>query len=293
MKVEILLVTYRKDLEFTSYALQSIAKFGSGFSGITLVVPHQDKEAFKPLADRYGCSLRNCIEVPNKGFLGHMASKCQGDIWCPKGTDIVCHIDSDCIFGEPFTPATFMDGEKPLLVREHYDDFIQYQSRYGWKKNSLHALGFDCEWETMVRHPSLYHVDMYRRLRNHIEDLHGYPFDQYVLLQRNEFPQTFSEFPTMGAFLLQHDSSKYRIVTCVHTPGKYWADEKWLKLGIEPVARDPSTGIPTTKDHPMRFLWHLDDGSVEQRPLINPVRYFWSKKGVTPEYRKQIEAILT
>lgn len=156
----------------------------------------------------------------------------------------------------------------------------------------MHALGYDCEWETMVRHPSLFHVDMYRRLRNRIEDLHGYPFDQYVLLQRNEFPQTFSEFPTMGAFVLQNDADRYRLVTCVHTPGEHWRDPKWLKYGIEPVIRDSRNGSPAVKDLPMKFLWHMDDGSMEWRPLINPVRYFWSKKGVTPEYRNVIEAML-
>ena len=34
-----------------------------------------------------------------------------------------------------------------------------------------HALGVKCDWETMVRHPMVYHVDMYRKFRTHIEDL--------------------------------------------------------------------------------------------------------------------------
>jgi hypothetical protein len=150
-------------------------------------------------------------------------------------------------------------------------------------------LGIDVEWETMVRHPAVFHVDMYRRMRTHIEDRHKYPFTQYVLLQRNEFPQTFAEFPTLGAYALHADSDRYQVVTRVTTPGPYWEADKWLQYGITPLLRDDK-GNPIVSFDPID-LWH-DGDRVEKRDLVSPIKYFWSKKGVTPQYREQIEALL-
>ena len=58
MKAEIFLVTYAKDYDFTSYTLRSVQKFGSGFAGITIVVPYEDLDRFGPLARRHGANLR-------------------------------------------------------------------------------------------------------------------------------------------------------------------------------------------------------------------------------------------
>ena len=104
MKTEIFLVTYAKDLEWCSYTLRSIKKFGKGFAGITMLVTYEDRATFKPMAEQYGCTLRWYLVQPNKGFLHHMIAKCEADLWCPKGTELVVHVDADNVFGEPFTP---------------------------------------------------------------------------------------------------------------------------------------------------------------------------------------------
>lgn len=292
MKYEFFMVTYRNDLEFAWYTMKTMKKFGSGDYGITILVPYADVNTFQPLAKEFGCTLKHYLPMPGKEFLHHMVAKCQADIWCPDA-DVIIHIDADCIFGEPFTPEMYMDAGKPILVREHYDDFIHHPCRPFWRKNVNSNLGFDCEWETMVRHPNLYWRDLYPRYRKHIEDLHKMPFEAYVLLQREEFPYTFCEFPTLGAFVLKFEPERYRIVTAVHTPGQYYADAKWRKFNISPVARHASGQlVQPESSHPWRFFWQYADEIVEL-PLRSAIRYFWSRKGVTPEYRKQIEAILS
>lgn len=290
MRSEIYLVTYGPDYEFAEYSLRSIHKFGTGFTGITIVVPIKDEIRFKSLADKYGCSLRSFYEAAGKGFLHHQVCKCEADIWCPPDRDVIVHIDADCIFGEPFSLDTFMHQGKPILVREHFEDFRHYEARYSWKRNVDYALGIDCQWETMVRHPSVFYRDMYKGMRKLIENRHRYPFTQYVLLQRNEFPQTFAEFPTMGAYELLTVPENYQIVTQVISPGPHWQDEQYRKFGIKPLVRD-SNYRPTEPLPNSVTLWHFGD-QIESRPLASPVRYFWSKRGVTQEYRQQIEAIL-
>jgi hypothetical protein len=142
------------------------------------------------------------------------------------------------------------------------------------------------QWETMVRHPSVFHVDLYARMRSRIEKHHRLPFTQYVLLQREEFPQTFTEFPTLGAYSLENDSDRYQIVTRVVTPGPYWNDPRY---GITPMQRDAG-GKPVGNFDPVH-IWH-DNDLFTVAPLDYPIHYFWSKRGVTPEIRAKIEQIL-
>lgn len=286
MKAELFLVTYGPDYEFAEYTIRSIHKFGSGFSGITIVVPTKDEAKFKVLASKYGCNLRSFYEAAGKGFLHHQVCKCEADIWCPSSTDLVVHIDSDCVFERPFSLDTFLHNGKPILVREHFEDFRHYEARYSWKNCVDYALGVNMQWETMVRHPAVFHVELYEKMRRHIEVRHKYPFTQYVLLQRNEFPQTFAEFPTLGGYCLEFMPQDYQIVTRVVTPGPFWNDPQY---GITPVERD-TNGNPKKEIGPIN-LWHNDD-RFTQGELISPIRYFWSKRGVTPEYRRQIEQIL-
>lgn len=302
-RTEIFLVTYAPDFDFTSYTLRSIAKFGRGFSGITIVVPYRDGDLFEPLARKHGCNLRLFYEAAGKGFLHHQVVKCEADLWCPKGTELVAHIDSDCVFKEPFSVDTFMHNGKPILVRERYSDFQHYPARASWQKCVEHALGFEMPWETMVRHPGVFWAEMYREMRTWIENRHSYPFTQYVLLQRNEFPQTFAEFPTLGGFALgvARWQERYSAVTRVLTPSEYWRDH-----GILPMARG-SDGKPigvvdlSGADGGVDYNqfgggtdYNLFGSDVStHNALVSPVHYFWSRRGVTPEIRAKLEDILS
>lgn len=281
MKAEIFLVTYAKDYDFTSYTLRSIQKFGTGFAGITIVVPYKDLKRFDPLARRYDCNLRGYFEAEGKGFLHHQVCKCEADLWCPKDRDLIVHIDSDCVFEKPFDLKDFLGRTgKPILVRERFDDFQHYAARYSWKACVEHALGIEAPWETMVRHPSVYRSDLYARVRAKIEELHHFPFTQYVLLQRNEFPQTFAEFPTLGAYVLEWGAADYDVATRVRTPCEWWAEK-----GITPIPRDRKGQPSSEVDF---YIW--EDGSPAT--VHDPVHYFWSRAGVTTTIRGQIEAIL-
>jgi hypothetical protein len=291
MRAELFMVTYGNDYEFAEYTLRSIKKFGFGFAGITIVVPTKDETKFKVLASKYGVNVRSFFEAHGKGFLHHQVVKCEADLWCPRNTDLIVHIDADCVFKEPFSPDTFMHEGKVILVREHFEDFKQYGARYSWKHNVEYALGISVEWETMCRHPSVFYKDMYSRMRARVEERHHYPFTQYVLLQRNEFPQSFAEFPTIGGYAIAFEPERYQMVNQIITPGPFYDNAYFRPFNINPVPRDKN-GHPTVKDEVNITLWENADGTHEVRGLISPVQYFWSRKGVTPEYRQQLEAIL-
>lgn len=205
------MVTHAKDLDFARFAMQSADKFATGFNEFVLVVPDTDLAAFAPFAFQSGFVVRGFPEAPGKGMLHHEAIICEADRWCPDA-DAVLHQDADCLFTEPVTPADYFVGDKPILLRERYEDFKQYGHRYGWKKCVREATGIDPEWETMCRHPAVHLARTYRKTRELIEAHTGLGFLEYILSCRNEFPQTFAEFPTLGAVALEHFPDAYHWV---------------------------------------------------------------------------------
>lgn len=212
-KVWIQYVTFARDLEWMKYSLDSFKKYATGFAGIVIVVPTWDVEKFLPL-ERYGTKdcpvlIKNFLEYPGKGFVHHLAMKCYADVFCPEATYIL-HMDPDCLWCSRVTPRDYFDNGLPVMVIEHYDAVKTYhEGRYNWKKVTEEALKFDCPFETMCRHPSIYHSDTYRKLRDYMEKTHITPFYDFVIKQKNSFPQGFGEFNTLGSFALKMQGDEY------------------------------------------------------------------------------------
>jgi hypothetical protein len=206
----------------------------------------------------------------------------------PADTDLVAHYDSDCFFCKPFDASCYFFDGKPRLTKERYSDFSWYAARYSWKANVDHALGGDHEWETMTQHPFIYWIDTYKRMREHVEKRHRYPFDQFVLFQRNEFPQTFAEFPTLGAFALDTDADRYQQIIEIFFPGKDWASpaagEGWEAFGVRPIefTEDMKDNVIRhgRQGFSSKALWMYQEGNgwrYEDKGIFNPVIQYWSR----------------
>ena len=232
MKVAILMVTYGKDLEFAERSLRSIEKFASGFSEVRVVVPYQDWIAFNAIAG--SATVDSFVEAKGKGMVHHMAMICRGDMILPEA-DAILHMDADCLFTEPVTPADYIVNGKPVLVRQRYEDFKETQrTRYSWKKCVLAATGIDPEWETMCRHPSVHLPCVYAKTRELIRAWTGIDYESYILSCRNEFPQTFAEFPTLGAVAWEYFRDRYDWVDVKDTPRPKLKDF-WSHGGMDMV----------------------------------------------------------
>ena len=72
------------------------------------------------------------------------------------------------------------------------------------------ALKTDAKFETMVRHPAVHHRELYGLVRAHVENVHGKPFNDYVLSCKPDYPQGFPEFPVLGAYALASATMKDR-----------------------------------------------------------------------------------
>lgn len=236
---EIFIVSFKRDAEFLRYALRSIEKFATGFTGITVLVPRTDFRSFE-WVHRTPSKLRFFDENPNCGMLHHQAKIIEADIWCPNAETIL-FMDSDCMFWEPVTPADYFVDGRPVLYRERYATLTN-KLRLNWKEAVFNATGIDPEWETMCRHPAVHLRETIAHTRQRIETHTGKSSEDYILSCRNDFPQTFAEFPTLGAVAITHFSARYNFVDYdVTTPdggydyrrGKDRMTAHWSHGGIE------------------------------------------------------------
>lgn len=236
MNTEILLVTFSKDIEWARWCLKSIAKFATGFSGLTLVVPTKDRDAFMESSSIMDFALRT---HDLEGHLGAQCQKCFADVHCP-GVDYVCHLDSDTVFTEPVTPNDyFVDGKPVMLIEE----FSRLQGN-PWKPTVDKALGGDAKFETMRRHPQVNPVGLYADMREHIAKTHGMIFERYVMSQKPDYPWFFSEHCTIGAFALNSDwRSHYHWIDVTNQPHpKNKLVQFWSHGGISHMQDLPSGG---------------------------------------------------
>ncbi len=202
-KVAILIVSYWKDAQWLEYCLRSIAKYAIGFAGVTVAYPYRDKEAMRPICFKHGAAMQEFKEIEGKGHLHQNAAKCMADKLCPKA-EFVLHVDSDCLFYKPVSPRDYFVDGKPVLLIEEYERLKPvnsgHVSPYLWKAGTEKALGMKCQYEAMRRHPAVHPRALYSEMRDHIENLHGVPFLDYVMAQSEVFPYGFSEFNCLGAY---------------------------------------------------------------------------------------------
>lgn len=253
MNCALLLVSYAPDAGWAEYCLRSIQKFAREFSSVTVLVPQPHRVVFDKMCQQYGAILRSYEVMKDREFLHHEVCKLEADLWCPQGTELVFHIDSDCIFTEPVTPETYFYDGRPTLMRERYSDLEKTQpDHYFWKHGVEAALRFQTDWQTMRRHPGIFFTKHYKALREHVEAGYGMPFAQYVLLQKSTFPWGFTEFPTMGAYAIEKFPDAYSMMTVVEGGKRVlWTD----RAGVETEKVPPA---------PLKQFWSRQTGGVDK-----------------------------
>lgn len=211
MNTGIFMVTFRRDLEFAEYSLRSVEKFTSGFGEKVIAVPTQDGNMYREMAKPFGFEVRTFDEWPGKGFVHHEAIICEADQWCPN-SDAVLHLDADCLFVGPVEASDYFVQGKPILYCQRFESFKQHLNRYGWKQCVKDATGIDPEWETMCRHPAVHLRKTYEATRDAITKHTGMDWKDYIRSCRNAYPQSFAEFPTLGAVVIDRFPQDYCLV---------------------------------------------------------------------------------
>lgn len=211
--VEIFIVSCAKHFPWLEYCLKSIEKYATGFLGTTVLVPEQDKKLFYSTMPEFaGLKCRTGDEWPDKGMLWHMAQIMRSDEWCPNA-DFILHTDSDCLFSEPVTPDDYFENGKPILYYENFGSLgRKHPEVLRWQQVVQNCVGFKVLNETMRRHPAVHQRKTYAKSRAEIEQTTKMPCDDYIKSQRNEFPQSFCEFVTLGNVAMRYFPNNYKLL---------------------------------------------------------------------------------
>ena len=253
MKTAIFIRSYKPDAPWLEYCLRSIRKFATGFQYVMVVIPQTDMPVFEPLAARYRCKLHPYRLHPRKPMLSSEVELCHADEICPD-VDAVCTLDSDCVFIAPVSPADYLVGGKPILIAQSFE-YLASVKNAGviWRDMATRALGWEPTHETML-HPTIYLRGLFAPFRAAVSKHTGRPFDQYVLSCREQWPQTFAELTSLGAYAYRFFPEQY-----------YFADVK-----TENINATADSGLPIT---------------------ANKLRQFWSHEPFTEKLKAELEAI--
>jgi len=220
MQVDILIVSCARHFPWLKYSLRSIVRFATGFRQVKVLVPSEDLSAMSPLLTEFSGEHGIPIRVvpyedwPDKGFLRHEDVIMRSDTF--SDADFFCHIDSDCLFSEPVTPADYFVDGKPVLMHATYHWLVTtQQANLGmWQVAVEKAIGGHSENEFMRRHPAVHSRLTYFAARQCIEAHHRKPASDYIRECENAFPQTFCEFNTLGQVAWDHLHDRYHWHNC-------------------------------------------------------------------------------
>lgn len=252
--LEILIVTYVKDIGWLEFCLRSIEKFCRGFARVIVAHPVHQSEPFGLLAKRFNIHLHPYREVPHKGMLQHMVKMSEAEKIVLPSTKYVLTCDADCIFRMETTPEHYFWDDKPYYIYRTWASLTTEDPRNPgskvvsdcaqWKGPTDRQLGFDSEIYGMCMNTVVFPVEFYPKYRAHIETVHHRSFAQFMLDGRNEFPQSNMDFTAMGAFAWHRMRERWHWFN-VETP-PYPEDRKrayWSHGGITPEIRDEIEGV--------------------------------------------------
>lgn len=216
MTTDLFICTHAKDYGWLKYCFKSISKFATGFRALNVVVPVQDAAELLEMPHPNGIqfNLWSGAEWPNKGMMWHEYQIMKADEWCCDA-DFIAHLDPDCVFTAPVTPETFIKNGKPILRYERFDSICgRHPGIMRWKEAVNYALPFPVDKEFMRGHPEVYHRGLYRTAREIIELKQQMSLAEFMRGCRNEFPQTFCEFATLGAVAYERFRDLYEPFDC-------------------------------------------------------------------------------
>lgn len=256
MRTGLLWNTFRGDIEWFKISAKSFTKFARGWDRAMCRVPCADLKLFAPICHQHGIELSCADEWPGKGFNWHQLQQCYADVIIPDA-DVIFHIDGDCVFGMPCTPADWLPNGKILMPYTDYEVFLKYPVRmdeqrtfmgltgqkidydrgqYNWKFAVDFALGWNATRECMAWMPIAHHRDVYAKTREIItERFPDQGFDNYVFNARNAHPQTFAEFNTLGAVAHKFFEDRYHWHSIHMNPHPFYGKviQSWSRGGFD------------------------------------------------------------
>lgn len=245
--VSIYIRTYKRDIAWLDFCLQSIHRNLKGWDEIVVGVPAGQEDHLRFLETERKVSCPRFRD----DYVGQQVAKLQAHRHV-RG-DYVFFVDSDVIFLPGADVADFLDGDKPVIGKARYAALAaRGEGAVKWQAAVAALFGEAPEWEYMRSHGSrLYHTDTLRAFEARFPDLEAYA--------RGVPKRLFSEFNLLGFFAEKHEAARYRFVDADATPlraprsRQFWTVDgltpatlaELAELGFRP--RWPSTLSPWDK----------------------------------------------
>lgn len=204
MSYSIFIKTWKDDVKWLPYTLQSIVKYGSGYDQIIIISDQSCLEEVKQITPDY-CTVVG-VEDWSNGYIQQQWIKLNADTWI--WSDHVLFVDSDCVFHSPFSEESYTREGKPILLKTRYGDLGGAEK---WKSITSEFVRFEVEYEYMRRLPWMYRTSSLTNFKN------KYPRTLNHLITIRD--HGFSEFNALGAFIDKYEKDQYYISdTEVWTP---------------------------------------------------------------------------
>lgn len=190
MTCDIFIRSYDGDNEWLKYCLRSIQRFARGFRKVVVVVPHGHNP---PVGTAE--TVFHVAEIGDQ-YMQQQSDKLHADHFTD--AEFILYQDSDTIFTQPVTPATFIvENRRPVWLYTPYADLGNDESQL-WKEVTAKVVRRPVEKEFMRRHPFCVSRTMLREFRAWVHRAHGTSVERYVMSQPEH---NFSEFNALGAWL--------------------------------------------------------------------------------------------
>jgi hypothetical protein len=231
---DILIRSYYRDLGWLSYCLASIKRWCRGFGRVVVVVPESSLAKLRHLglADEHTVV---CADYRDD-YLGQQVTKLTADQFSE--AELICHVDSDCVFQRLTTPSDLLRHGRPIHLVESY---ARLSRHVPWQPITERFLARPVEVEFMRRPPYTYPRWIYSELRRFCWSVHGVTLDEYVLSQP---PRGFSEFNALGGYAWHHHRDAFDWVDLGQQPGPDPPCRVfWSRAGLDAVTRAEIAGL--------------------------------------------------
>ena len=223
-KVSIYIRTYKRDIAWLDFCLQSIHRNLKGWDEIVVGVPEGQEHHLRFLESerKVSCPLFR------EDYVGQQVAKLQAHRHV-RG-DYVFFVDSDVIFLPSADVRDFLEDGVPLIRKVRYATLArQAEAEVKWQASVENLFGEQPEWEYMRSHGSrLYHTDTLRAFEARFPDLETYA--------RGVPKRLFSEFNLLGYFAEKYEPARYRFADTEAIPMRPPCSRQfWTVDGITPA----------------------------------------------------------
>jgi hypothetical protein len=199
---DIVVKSHPADYEWLPHLWYSIEKNVTGFRRVLLLI---ERQHYLPPVPSFVVVQRceNWGGTPVGGYRGQCIEKLRAHLHTD--ADIICFVDSDCVFVRPVDFRTFT---WPLIVTP----WEQAGDAICWYESTKRVLGFDPPLETMRTFPFVYPSSFLAEVWQHIGGIAG------IIGHLREGMERLSEFNVLGNYAVARRPDLFRILRTDREP---------------------------------------------------------------------------